>query len=35
MAMNDGVVKMARTFVIYGNAVVIDHGLGVRTMYMH
>jgi murein DD-endopeptidase MepM/ murein hydrolase activator NlpD len=35
MAMNRGIVKIARTFVVYGNAVVIDHGLGLQTLYMH
>lgn len=35
MAMNDGEVKISRKFVAYGNAVVIDHGLGVQTLYMH
>lgn len=35
LAMNDGVVKVARTFVVYGNSVIIDHGLGVQTLYMH
>jgi murein DD-endopeptidase MepM/ murein hydrolase activator NlpD len=34
-AMNRGVVRLARTFTVYGNAVVIDHGLGVQTLYMH
>lgn len=35
MAMNDGVVSVARLFTVYGNAVIIDHGLGVQTLYMH
>lgn len=34
-AMNRGVVRIARKFTVYGNAVVIDHGLGVQTLYMH
>jgi murein DD-endopeptidase MepM/ murein hydrolase activator NlpD len=34
-AMNSGTVRIARTFVEYGNTVVIDHGLGIQTMYMH
>lgn len=35
MAMNDGVVKIAQTFIVYGNAIIIDHGEGVQTLYMH
>ncbi len=35
LAMNDGVVKIARDFIIYGKTVVIDHGLGLLTLYMH
>jgi undecaprenyl-diphosphatase len=34
-AMNRGAVKIARLFTVYGNTVVIDHGLGVQTLYMH
>lgn len=34
-AMNDGVVKIARTFIVYGNTIVVDHGLGLQTLYMH
>lgn len=33
--MNDGVVRVAKNFIVYGNAVIIDHGLGVQTLYMH
>jgi murein DD-endopeptidase MepM/ murein hydrolase activator NlpD len=35
LAMNRGVVRIAKKFTVYGNTVVIDHGLGVQTMYMH
>ncbi len=34
-AANDGVVVHASTFGIYGNAVVIDHGCGLQTLYGH
>lgn len=34
-AINDGVVRMARTFTIYGKAVAIDHGLGLVSYYLH
>lgn len=34
-AMNAGRVAFAGAFRNYGNTVIIDHGLGVMTMYMH
>jgi murein DD-endopeptidase MepM/ murein hydrolase activator NlpD len=34
-AMNKGIVKIARIFTVYGNTVVIDHGKGILTFYMH
>ena len=34
-AANDGDVVLARFFGIYGNAVVIDHGYGLMTLYGH
>jgi murein DD-endopeptidase MepM/ murein hydrolase activator NlpD len=34
-AANDGVVLLAKFFGIYGNAVVIDHGFGLMTLYGH
>ncbi len=34
-AVNDGVVRQARLYPTYGNTVVIDHGMGVLSMYMH
>ena len=35
LAANDGVVVMAQYFGIFGNAVLIDHGVGVQTLYGH
>ncbi len=34
-ASNRGVVLLARYFGIYGNTVVLDHGLGLSTLYAH
>lgn len=34
-APNRGVVRLARYFGIYGNAVVIDHGMGLSTLCAH
>jgi murein DD-endopeptidase MepM/ murein hydrolase activator NlpD len=34
-AANRGVVLLARYFGIYGNTVVLDHGLGLATLYAH
>jgi murein DD-endopeptidase MepM/ murein hydrolase activator NlpD len=34
-AANDGVVVLARYFGIYGNAVVVDHGYGLQSLYGH
>lgn len=34
-AANDGVVMVAGFFGIYGNAVVLDHGYGLATLYGH
>ena len=34
-AANDGVVMQAEYFGIYGNAVVIDHGYGLLSLYGH
>ena len=34
-AMNRGVVRIARTYRVYGKTIVVDHGLGVHTFYMH
>jgi murein DD-endopeptidase MepM/ murein hydrolase activator NlpD len=35
VAANDGVVLNASWLGIYGNCVIIDHGLGVQTLYGH
>jgi len=34
-AANDGVVVLAKYFGIYGNAVVVDHGYGLMSLYGH
>ncbi|WP_027185049.1 M23 family metallopeptidase [Desulfovibrio inopinatus] len=34
-AANNGIVVMAAPYGIYGNCVVIDHGLGLQTLYSH
>lgn len=34
-ALNDGVVRVARIFTVYGTTVVVDHGQGVQSFYMH
>jgi murein DD-endopeptidase MepM/ murein hydrolase activator NlpD len=34
-AANDGVVVLSRFFGIYGNAVVVDHGYGLMSLYGH
>lgn len=35
MAMNRGVVKIARNYTAYGKMILIDHGLGLQTLYLH
>ena len=35
MAMNRGVVRIARTGISYGKTIVVDHGLGLQTFYLH
>jgi len=34
-AANDGIVVLARYFGIYGNAILIDHGCGLMSLYGH
>jgi murein DD-endopeptidase MepM/ murein hydrolase activator NlpD len=34
-AANDGVILLAKYFGIYGNAVIIDHGYGLMSLYGH
>jgi hypothetical protein len=34
-AMNRGIVRVARTYQVYGKTVIVDHGLGIHTIYMH
>lgn len=34
-AMNRGVVRIAKTYRNYGKTIVVDHGLGLMTFYMH
>jgi murein DD-endopeptidase MepM/ murein hydrolase activator NlpD len=34
-AVNRGVVRVAKNYTVYGNSVIIDHGLGLLSMYMH
>jgi murein DD-endopeptidase MepM/ murein hydrolase activator NlpD len=35
VAMNKGIVRVAKKFQIYGNTIVIDHGYGVMSFYLH
>jgi murein DD-endopeptidase MepM/ murein hydrolase activator NlpD len=35
VAANDGIVRIAGTFKLFGNCVVLDHGAGVTTLYLH
>lgn len=34
-AMNSGIVQFTRNLRNYGNTIIIDHGLGLHTIYMH
>lgn len=33
--MNDGVVRLAEEFVNYGKTIVVDHGVGIFSFYLH
>jgi murein DD-endopeptidase MepM/ murein hydrolase activator NlpD len=35
MALNRGVVRLVQDFPTYGNTIVVDHGLGLMSFYMH
>ncbi len=35
MAMNRGIVRVAKTYRNYGKVIVVDHGLGLMTFYLH
>ncbi|MDO8522857.1 MAG: M23 family metallopeptidase [bacterium] len=35
MAINRGVVRVAKTYREYGKTIVVDHGLGLMSFYMH
>jgi murein DD-endopeptidase MepM/ murein hydrolase activator NlpD len=35
MAINRGVVRIVHTYRDYGKTIVVDHGLGVMSFYMH
>ncbi|MCX6717968.1 MAG: M23 family metallopeptidase [Candidatus Taylorbacteria bacterium] len=35
VAMNRGVVRIAKNYQTYGKSIVVDHGLGLSTIYMH
>ncbi|MEK7506260.1 MAG: M23 family metallopeptidase [Patescibacteria group bacterium] len=34
-AINDGIVREAENNSIYGNAIIVDHGAGIFSLYMH
>jgi murein DD-endopeptidase MepM/ murein hydrolase activator NlpD len=34
-AMNSGTVRFTQNLRNYGNTIIIDHGLGLHTVYMH
>jgi|ERR1035437_1190426 murein DD-endopeptidase MepM/ murein hydrolase activator NlpD len=34
-AINDGTVRLAKTYTVYGKTIIVDHGLGIESLYMH
>ncbi|MDP3974999.1 MAG: M23 family metallopeptidase [Candidatus Jorgensenbacteria bacterium] len=34
-AINDGIVRLAKRFTDYGNTIIVDHGLGIFSYYLH
>jgi murein DD-endopeptidase MepM/ murein hydrolase activator NlpD len=34
-AINSGYINKAKKYIVYGNTVIIDHGLGAQSLYMH
>lgn len=35
LSVNKGIVRIAKTFQVYGKTVVVDHGFGVMSFYLH
>ena len=33
--INNGIVRVTKVFVVYGGTVIVDHGLGIESLYMH
>jgi murein DD-endopeptidase MepM/ murein hydrolase activator NlpD len=34
-AVNAGYVRVTKLFTVYGNTVIVDHGMGIQSWYMH
>lgn len=34
-AINDGIVRFVKSLTVYGNTIIIDHGLGIYSLYLH
>ena len=34
-SINDGVVAFAESLITYGNTIIVDHGLGIYSLYLH